>query len=582
MQAFSLNGKIFLGQIMKRILSFRPSPLATISMIIAANTYFATSAFAQSQISKSNLSLAQEECIKAAQNKGFTVDSIVSSKAEAITGEVTSKATQVTVVLALTKAGYAYTLTCPLTLEEEVIVSSTVEKNAAVSATSRVADKTITTKAESSAWWWLFSSLIGLLTLLWLLIRKHPARDQGFIQPTYQNDRPDQPLSLQTPATPKTAEKVDSLKAPTIASAEVESTLPDKLSRDYPMEDKDFKPIELNPLTDEQVLSVIQEEMTVGTQQIARSKVRVHKRVETREEVVNAPIVHEQVFVDRIPINQLIEGDIPTERDEGDVHIIPIFEEVAVAETQLMLREEVHISKQRLTETAHQTATLRREVAEVERTALEGNAPVAEAVPPDHLTAQQPTLEWSPPEPGTDNVRATQPVAPTNAAEIGPSSFDSNPRFFAEPPGPMGSSTSSRENAPAVATSEEVVIPVMAEEVTLETQAVARGKVRVHTRVETREQMVSAPAMREELVIQHIPINQYVQGALPTEREEAGVRIIPILEEVVISKTQLFLREELHISKRRTTETVPQMITLRHEVVDVEQTDLENDTSGEN
>src|SRR5262245_61688786 len=40
---------------------------------------------------------------------------------------------------------------------------------------------------------------------------------------------------------------------------------------------------------EEVVIPVVAEELSVVTERIARSKVRVHKRVETREEVVNTP-----------------------------------------------------------------------------------------------------------------------------------------------------------------------------------------------------------------------------------------------------------------------------------------------------
>src|SRR5262245_36900112 len=46
---------------------------------------------------------------------------------------------------------------------------------------------------------------------------------------------------------------------------------------------------------------------------------------------------------------------------------------------------------------------------------------------------------------------------------------------------------------------QEVVIPVIAEELSVETTRVARGKVRVHKRVETRQESVDVPVIREEV-----------------------------------------------------------------------------------
>ncbi|MGL5081029.1 MAG: YsnF/AvaK domain-containing protein [Microcoleaceae cyanobacterium] len=125
-----------------------------------------------------------------------------------------------------------------------------------------------------------------------------------------------------------------------------------------------------------------------------------------------------------------------------------------------------------------------------------------------------------------------------------------------------------------VATEEEVVIPVIAEELRIETQQVARGVVRVHKRVETWEEVVDAPTVHEEVVVEHVSINQFVGDVVPEVREENGVLIIPLIEEVVVVETRLLLREEVRISKRRTTENIPQTITLRREVVDIERTEF--------
>jgi uncharacterized protein (TIGR02271 family) len=418
-------------------------------------------------------------------------------------------------------------------------------------------DRSDKTAMHIPSWWWLLVPLLGLLLLLWQLTRQRSASRSGLVAATQPEDEGDYPPKPQALATLATAEPISDPSFPGISSIQPDPTPPEQLSRDFSMENSDSEPL-LPSSVEEKVLSVIQEEMTLATQTVARSKVRVNKRVETREEVVNVPLVHEQVFIEHIPLNQIIEGDIPLERDEGEVHIIPIFEEVATTETQLWLREEVHIAKHRITETTHQTVMLRREVTDVQRIALAGNVALERSPIPDRLVAQSASQELAP-------VTA-KPIA--DVAEVGPSMAS-----------PQSVSATTQTTATADETVNEVVIPIMAEEVTLDTQTIPRNRVRVHKRVEHREEVVEAPAIREELVIHHIPINQYVEGPPPMEREEGGVRIIPILEERVVSKTQLWLREEIHISKRRDTETVPQTITLRHEVVDVEEIDLENASS---
>lgn len=121
---------------------------------------------------------------------------------------------------------------------------------------------------------------------------------------------------------------------------------------------------------------------------------------------------------------------------------------------------------------------------------------------------------------------------------------------------------------------EEVVIPVIAEELTVEKQRVARGKVRVNKRIETREEVVDTPVVHEEVVVDRIPINKFVDEVTAEVRDEDGVLIIPLVEEVLVVEKRLLVREEIRVSKRRTTTSTPQTVVLRREVVDIEREEL--------
>lgn len=59
--------------------------------------------------------------------------------------------------------------------------------------------------------------------------------------------------------------------------------------------------------------------------------------------------------------------------------------------------------------------------------------------------------------------------------------------------------TKSAGSIGAVDQSNAVVIPVVAEELTVEKEQIVRGKVRMHRRVETREEVVNTPIFREEV-----------------------------------------------------------------------------------
>jgi stress response protein YsnF len=83
--------------------------------------------------------------------------------------------------------------------------------------------------------------------------------------------------------------------------------------------------------------------------------------------------VTENVSVERVAINRLLEDeDLPLPREKDGVLIIPLIEEVQVVITQYMLREEVHISKQRRTTTTPEAVIVRREVVQIEREMPDG------------------------------------------------------------------------------------------------------------------------------------------------------------------------------------------------------------------
>jgi stress response protein YsnF len=54
-----------------------------------------------------------------------------------------------------------------------------------------------------------------------------------------------------------------------------------------------------------------------------------------------------------------------------------------------------------------------------------------------------------------------------------------------------------------------------------------------------------------------------VVSEAPGVRTEGGVTIVPVLEEVLFVEKRLVLKEELHIRRTATTETVELPVTLR-------------------
>jgi uncharacterized protein (TIGR02271 family) len=118
------------------------------------------------------------------------------------------------------------------------------------------------------------------------------------------------------------------------------------------------------------VVPVIEEEIDVQKQQVETGKVRITKVVHEREVVVDEPLLHHEVEVERVPIERLVEEEIPV-RYEGDTMIVSVMEEVLVVEKRWMLKEEIHLRQRRVERHQPQRVTLRREEALVEHINLQ-------------------------------------------------------------------------------------------------------------------------------------------------------------------------------------------------------------------
>ncbi len=117
---------------------------------------------------------------------------------------------------------------------------------------------------------------------------------------------------------------------------------------------------------EETVVSLAEETLQVGKRTVERGRVRLRKTVSECFETVDVPLVREQVEVERVAINRPVDDAEPV-RYEGDVMVIPRFEEVLVVSKQLVLVEEVRVRTVRSERREPQQVTLRREELSVER-----------------------------------------------------------------------------------------------------------------------------------------------------------------------------------------------------------------------
>lgn len=116
----------------------------------------------------------------------------------------------------------------------------------------------------------------------------------------------------------------------------------------------------------ETILPVVQEELEVQKRVVESGRIRVNKKVETTESIVDEPLLHQGFEIQKKSVNRIID-EVPTPHYEGDTLVLPILEEVLVVEKRLVLREEVRITPKREEVRDPQTHSLRREHVEVER-----------------------------------------------------------------------------------------------------------------------------------------------------------------------------------------------------------------------
>jgi uncharacterized protein (TIGR02271 family) len=119
-------------------------------------------------------------------------------------------------------------------------------------------------------------------------------------------------------------------------------------------------------MTTDTTIPIVEEHLSVEKRQVATGKVRVRTETEVLEELVQLDLVHDEVEVTRVPVNQEVET-APSVRHEGDVTIIPVLEERLVVEKRLVLTEEIHVSRRVTSIPTEMPVTVRKQHAVIDR-----------------------------------------------------------------------------------------------------------------------------------------------------------------------------------------------------------------------
>lgn len=117
--------------------------------------------------------------------------------------------------------------------------------------------------------------------------------------------------------------------------------------------------------------------------------------------------------------------------------------------------------------------------------------------------------------------------------------------------------------------SETTKVPVLEERLRVDLRKEETGRVRAVKKVHEENLIVSGPVYGEDLEVERVPLNQYIDEP-PQVRHEGDTMIIPVVKEEVVVQTRLILVEEVRITKRHVEREVEQPVTLRREEISIE------------
>jgi len=114
-----------------------------------------------------------------------------------------------------------------------------------------------------------------------------------------------------------------------------------------------------------------------------------------------------------------------------------------------------------------------------------------------------------------------------------------------------------------------ITIPLASEEIELDKRAVPQAVVRIQTKVREEERIIETRLLKDEIKIERVEMNRPIENPMEP-RYEGEVLVIPVIEEVLVVRKQLVLKEELRITQRSVARSHAQTVVLRHEEATVE------------
>lgn len=116
------------------------------------------------------------------------------------------------------------------------------------------------------------------------------------------------------------------------------------------------------------------------------------------------------------------------------------------------------------------------------------------------------------------------------------------------------------------------VIPVVAEQVRVDTEVREIGRVKITKKVELRDEPIDLEFIRDHVAVERVPVGRPVEAPEPV-RYEGDIMVIPVHEEVLVVQKQLVVREELRVRVDRLASREQTSVRLRSEAVTITHSD---------
>ena len=138
---------------------------------------------------------------------------------------------------------------------------------------------------------------------------------------------------------------------------------------------------EQDPVDRDVVIPVVQEQVSVDAVPVVTGGVRVTKRVESQDQVIEQQLHTTHADVKRVKTNRVVDGPQQPIQRSGNTMIIPVVSEVLHIEKRWVVTEEIHITQREEVENFQQTVPVNYEHADIEQLDESGNAEPAVNVP---------------------------------------------------------------------------------------------------------------------------------------------------------------------------------------------------------